>query len=317
MVGEAPALQLALGVRTQPLLLPRADRPAAALEPSTSHGAARIMIELRNKHTLTGKLCCFQIVLCAQLGGDFLSQSLTSKGLCRRIHFRRMPGLWFRGNFAFGWFTDLPDYLFGGLAFCSFSRLALGLDLLRSFAFCLCGSLHLRDPGSFSLCLLGRFALDLAGGFTLRLLRRLALRAFGSLDLRFLSGFALCLPRRLALGFSRSVALRLLGSFTLRSLDGFEPSVLCRLALRLLRGFAPGFLRGGTPCSLGCGFATRGLSPGLFSKRVELCGPVGCLLDRSRTPGDIALCLLCSGLELRHLLPCRICVRTTLLRRPS
>src|SRR5215471_6183367 len=96
------------------------------------------------------------------------------------------------------------------LAFCSFSRLALGLDLLRSFAFCLRGSLHLRDPGSFSLCLLGRFALDLAGGFTLRLLlRRLALRAFGSLDLRFLSGFALCLPRRLALGFSRSVAFRL------------------------------------------------------------------------------------------------------------
>src|SRR5215471_10252555 len=46
----------------------RANRPAAALVPSTSHGAARIMIELRNKHTLTGKLCCFQIVLCAQLG---------------------------------------------------------------------------------------------------------------------------------------------------------------------------------------------------------------------------------------------------------
>src|SRR6516162_482267 len=168
------------------------------------------------------------------------------------------------------------------LAFCSFSRLALGLDLLRSFAFCLSRSLHLRDPGSFSLCLLGRFALDLAGGFTLRLLRRLALRAFGSLDLRFLSGFALCLPRG--------------------------------LALRLLRSFAPGFLRGGKPCSLGCGFATRGLSPGLFSKRVELCGPVVCLLDRSRTLGGIALCLLCSGLELRHLLPCRICVRTTLLR---
>src|SRR5215470_11180143 len=82
-----------LGVRTQPLLLPRADRPAAALVPSTSHGAARILIELRNKHTLTGKLCCFQIVLCAQLGGDFLSQSLTSKGLCRRIHFRRMPSV--------------------------------------------------------------------------------------------------------------------------------------------------------------------------------------------------------------------------------
>src|SRR6185312_9714480 len=195
----------------------------------------------------------------------------------------------------FGWFTDLPV---GGLAFCSFSRFALGLDLLRSLAFCLCGSLYLRDPG----------------GFTLRLLRRLALRAFGSLDLRFLSGFALCLPRRLALGFSRSVALRLLGSFTLFSLDGFEPRLLCCLALRLLRSFAPGFLRGGKPCSLGCGFATRGLSPSLFSKRVELCGPVVCLLDRSRTVGDIELCLLCSGLELRHLLPCRICVRTTLLR---
>src|SRR4029453_17109237 len=180
-------------------------------------------------------------------------------------------------------------------------------DLPRSLAFCPCGSLYLRDPGSFALCLLGRFALDLAGGSTLRLRRRPPLRAFGSLDLRFLSGFALCLPRRL-------VALRLFGSFTLRSLDGFEPRLLCRLALRLLRGFAPGFLRGGTPCSLGCGCATRGLSPGLFSKRVELCGPVVCLLDRSRTPGDIALCLLCSGLELRHLLPCRICVRTTLLR---
>jgi hypothetical protein len=73
--------------------MPRADRPAAALVPSTSHGAARIMIELRNKHTLTGKLCCFQIVLCAQFGGDFLSQSLTSKSLCRRIHFRRMPSV--------------------------------------------------------------------------------------------------------------------------------------------------------------------------------------------------------------------------------
>src|SRR5215469_14026926 len=139
---------------------------------------------------------------------------------CRRIHFRRMPSV----NDGP---SDMPDSGFAAtsllagsptfritcsarLAFCSFSRLALGLDLLRSFAFCLRGSLHLRDPGSFSLCLLGRFALDLAGGFTLRLLRRLALRAFGSLDLRFLSGFALCLPRRLALGFSRSVAFRLL-----------------------------------------------------------------------------------------------------------
>src|SRR6516225_4417259 len=98
----------------------RADRPAAALVPSTSHGAARIIIELRNKHTLTGKLCCFQIVLCAQLGGDFLSQSLTSKGLCQAHSFpsdticKRRPvgyaGLWFRGNFAFGWCTDVPDF---------------------------------------------------------------------------------------------------------------------------------------------------------------------------------------------------------------
>src|SRR6516225_8103032 len=201
--------------------------------------------------------------------------------LCRRIHFRRMPsvndGPPDSGFVATSLLAGSPTSRINCsavLAFCSFSRLALGLDLLRSFAFCLCGSLHLRDPGSFSLCLLGRFALDLAGGFTLRLLRRLALRAFGSLDLRFLSGFALCLPRRLA----------------------------------------PGFLRGGKPCSLGCGFATRGLSPGLFSKRVELCGPVVCLLDRSRTVGGIELCLLCSGLELRHLLPCRICVGTTLLR---
>src|SRR6202047_2520821 len=95
MVGETPALQLALRWLgdTEQLLLPRADRPAAALVPSTSHGAARIMIELPNKHTLTGTLCCFQIVLCAQFGGDFLSQSLTSKGLCRRIHFRRMPSV--------------------------------------------------------------------------------------------------------------------------------------------------------------------------------------------------------------------------------
>src|SRR5215472_16810298 len=54
----------------------RADRPAAALVPSTSHGAARIMI-----------------ALCAQLGGDFLSESLTSKGLCRRIHFPRVPSV--------------------------------------------------------------------------------------------------------------------------------------------------------------------------------------------------------------------------------
>src|SRR5262249_24445502 len=117
-----------------------------------------------------------------------------------------------------------------------------------------------------------------------------------------------------------SVALRLLGSFTLRSLDGFEPRLLCCLALRLLRSFAPGFLRGGKPCPLGCGFATRGLSPGLFSKRVGLCGAAvrlvcrDCTVGDSRIGGGIDLCLRCSGLEFPHLLSCRICVRTTLLR---
>src|SRR5436309_1035857 len=129
------------------------------------------------------------------------AHSFPSDVICKRRPVG-VAGLWFRGNLAFGWFTDLLDYPFSGLAFCSFSRLALGLDLLR----------------------------------------------------------------------------------------------------------------GGMPCSLGCGFATRGLSPGLFSKRGELCGPVVCLLDRSRTVGGIELCLLCGGLELRHLLPCRICLRTTLLR---
>src|SRR5215510_9496351 len=128
--------------------------------------------------------------------------------LCRRIHFRRMPsvndGPPDSGFAATSLLAGSPTSRINCsavLAFCSFSRLALGLDLLSSFAFCLCGSLHLRDPGSFSLCL----------------------------------------PRRLALGFSRSVALRLLDSFTLRSLDGFEPRLLCCLALRLLRSFAPGF----------------------------------------------------------------------------
>src|SRR5258705_10203949 len=94
---------------------------------------------------------------------------------CRRIHFRWMPS---ENDGP----SELPD---SGLAvtslsagsptsritvrrpraFCSFSRFALGLSL----AFCLCGSLYLRDPGSFALCLLGHFALDPAGGFTLRL----------------------------------------------------------------------------------------------------------------------------------------------------
>src|SRR6516164_2654057 len=59
-----------------------------------------------------------------------------------------------------------------------------------------------------------------------------------------------------------------------------------------------------------------GLSPRrqALPARLRLCDPVVCVLDRSRTVGDIDLCLLCSGLEFPHLLPCRICVRTTLLR---
>src|SRR5215471_13456496 len=282
----------------------RADRPAAALVPSTSHGAARIMIELRNKHTLTGKHAAFRSY-CSQLGGDFLSQRLTSKGLCRRIHFRRMPSV----NDGP---SDMPDSGFAATSLLAGSPTS---RITCSAASRSARSAASRSASTFSAA--SRFACAEASIFAILAASRFAslaaLRAFGSIDLRFLSGFALCLPRRLALGFSRSVALRLLGSFTLRSLDGFEPRLLCCLALRLLRSFAPGFLRGGKPCSLGCGFATRGLSPGLFSKRVELCGPVVCLLDRSRTVGGIELCLLCSGLELRHLLPCRICVRTTLL----
>src|SRR5262249_28339303 len=117
----------------------------------------------------------------------------------------------------------------------------------------------------------------------------------------------------LALGFSRSVAFRLLGSFTLRSLDGFEPRLPCCLALCLLRSFAPGFLRGGKPCSLGCGFATRGLSPGLFSKRVELCGPVVCSLARSVRVSGPARCLSGGGPVLLSLRPCRRCLGSSLL----
>src|SRR5262249_3157544 len=105
-----------------------------------------------------------------------------------------------------------------------------------------------------------------------------------------------------------------LGSFTLRSLDGFEPRLLCCLALRLLRSFAPGFLRGGKPCSLGCGFATRGLSPGLFSKRVELCGPVVCLLDRSRPFPVLQLCRLSRGLECSPPLPSSVLLGSFSLR---
>src|SRR5204863_9924867 len=94
----------------------------------------------------------------------------------------------------------------------------------------------------------------------------------------------------------------------------FRPRLLWRRGVVCCCRFGSLLRCRGKPCSLGCGFTTRGLSPGLFSKRIELCGPVVCLIDRSRTLGGIELCLLCSGLELRHLLPCRICVRTTLLR---
>ena len=312
-----------LGVRTQPLLLPRADRPAAALVPSTSHGAARIMIELRNKDTLTGKLCCFQIVLCAQLGGDFLSQSLTSKGLCRRIHFRRMPSV----NDGP---SDMPDSGFAvtsllagsptsGITCSAASRSARSAaSRARPRPSPQLRVLPVRKPPSsrpwqlLALlpwplrarpCSSSRSAFSAAS----RCARR---QPRSSLSQRLRASPAS--PPRARLFAQRRVPL--LGSFTLRSLDGFEPRLLCCLALRLLRSFAPGFLSGGKPCSLGCGFATRGLSPSLLSKRIELSGPVVCLLDRSRTVGDIELCLLCSGSRARHLLPCRICVRTTLLR---
>jgi hypothetical protein len=33
------------------------------------------------------------------------AHSFPSDAICKR----RPAGLWFRGNFAFGWFTDLPD----------------------------------------------------------------------------------------------------------------------------------------------------------------------------------------------------------------
>src|SRR6516225_9245798 len=138
------------------------------------------MIELRNKHTLTGKLCCFQIVLCAQLGGDFLSQSLTSKGLCRRIHFRRMPSvndgrsdMPDAGFAATSLLAGSPTFrIFPGLAFCSFSRLALGLDLLffSCFALCLPRRPALVFSRSFAIRLLGNFTLRSLDGFEPRLL---------------------------------------------------------------------------------------------------------------------------------------------------
>src|SRR5262249_7654280 len=41
--------------------------------------------------------------------------------------------------------------------------------------------------------------------------------------------------------------------------------------------------------------------------------PPCCLLSCPPLHSGLPSCFLCSGLELRHLLPCRICVRTTLL----
>src|SRR5215471_4338367 len=40
------------------------------------------------------------------------AHSFPSDAICKRRPVG-YAGLWFRGNFAFGWFTDLPDYLFG------------------------------------------------------------------------------------------------------------------------------------------------------------------------------------------------------------
>src|SRR5215467_3554849 len=64
----------------------------------------------------------FRSNFCAQLGGDFLSQSLTSKGVCWRIHFRRMPSvndgpsdMPDSGFAATSLLAGSPmDYLFGG-----------------------------------------------------------------------------------------------------------------------------------------------------------------------------------------------------------
>src|SRR4029077_16237710 len=306
---------------TQPLLLPRADRPAAALVPSTSHGAARIMIELRNKHTFTGKLCRFQIVLFAQLVGDFLSQSLKSKGLCRRIHFRRMPSV-NDGS------SELPD---SGLAASTFGWFTTSRISVSRPRVLLVQPLRARPRPSPQLGVLPLRQPLSSRSWQLRALPPWPLRARpcgrlhapppppprvarvrqprSSLSQR-LRALPASPPRARLFAQRRAPPSRQLYASLARWLRAarflfprvvvWELRLLCCLALRLLRSFAPGFLRGGKPCSLGCGFATRGLSPGLFCKRVEL--------------GGIELCLLCSGLELRHLLPCRICVRTTLLR---
>src|SRR5262249_1708032 len=106
------------------------------------------MIELRNKHTLTGKHAAFRsyfarssaaiflieatstipvvafmidplqarvVTSLARPGGNLTGITLDAgiENFAKRLQILRYAGLWFRGNFAFGWFTDLPDYLFG------------------------------------------------------------------------------------------------------------------------------------------------------------------------------------------------------------
>src|SRR5262245_1648094 len=112
-----------LGVRTQPLLLPRADRPAAALVPSTSHGAARIMIELRNSFA------------------------------------------------AFGWFTDLPDYLFGA------SRSARSAASRSASTFSAASRFACTEASFFAILAASRFASLAASRSTLRAASRSAFSA--------------------------------------------------------------------------------------------------------------------------------------------
>jgi hypothetical protein len=75
MVGEAPALQLALrwlGLRTT---APAARSASCSACAEHSHGAARIMIELRNKHTLTGKHAAFRSYFARSSAAIFLAKA--------------------------------------------------------------------------------------------------------------------------------------------------------------------------------------------------------------------------------------------------
>src|SRR6516164_8458733 len=182
-----------LGVRTQPLLLPRADRPAAALVPSTCYGAARITIELRNKHTLTGKHAAFRSYLCSQLGGDFLSQRLTSKGLCRRIHFRRMPSV----NDGP---SDMPDSGFAATSLLAGSPTS---RITCSAASRSARSAASRSASTFSAA--SRFACAEASIFAILAASRFASLAASRSTLRAASRFAFSAASRFAcLAASRS-----------------------------------------------------------------------------------------------------------------